>query len=282
MRYFVPRLQLGLLLPKQTRLEDKFGGVPWGLPRERWPNCRHCGKPQTLIAQVQHHPEWLDLGGPGRALYLFQCDGWWQSGCDTFSAVSGTNSCFILEGQELTNELTQPPSEVSHYPEARVLTWEENDDGISLESVPSFYDPTKIGLTTNLNLKLNWYGIRAGSVPQWPQGPQHCDLPGGFSNWRFLFQVSDQLDLPGPPPDPELLGSSLVEYRIISEDGSLRQIETNAIEPTWRNPEAPETIWHHPESGSWGYMVANLGMGTGHVFLSQNPTELVGAFSWQR
>jgi len=30
MKYFVPQLALGALLPPQTQLNDKFGGLPYG------------------------------------------------------------------------------------------------------------------------------------------------------------------------------------------------------------------------------------------------------------
>lgn len=62
MKYWVPDLLLATQLPPQQELEDKLGGLPWGLPEGLWPVCRSCGKPQSLLAQFTHHAERLDLG----------------------------------------------------------------------------------------------------------------------------------------------------------------------------------------------------------------------------
>ena len=70
MRSFLPTFQIATLAGEQTCLRSKLGGVPWGLPVERWPVC--CGQPQKLLAQLCHQPPMLDLGAPGAVLHLFQ------------------------------------------------------------------------------------------------------------------------------------------------------------------------------------------------------------------
>ena len=37
MRCFLPDIRLASELPEQEKLEDKLGGVPWGLPDDLWP-----------------------------------------------------------------------------------------------------------------------------------------------------------------------------------------------------------------------------------------------------
>jgi hypothetical protein len=63
MRYFVPDIRMPDELPPQCALEDKLGGLPWGLDPAGWPRCRDCGKSMSLLAQYAHHPERLDLAG---------------------------------------------------------------------------------------------------------------------------------------------------------------------------------------------------------------------------
>jgi hypothetical protein len=82
MRFFAPVLKLGTNMESQVQLEEKFGGLPWGLPANRWPNCRESGKPQSMIAQLKHHSEPLDLGKDGRVMFVFQCNHD-PGGCET-------------------------------------------------------------------------------------------------------------------------------------------------------------------------------------------------------
>src|SRR5262249_24124718 len=70
-KYFVPELAPHDELLAHPSFEDKFGGLPWGLPPERWPLCASCGGPQCLFvpcrasAEVivtrknQQHPSFL-------------------------------------------------------------------------------------------------------------------------------------------------------------------------------------------------------------------------------
>jgi hypothetical protein len=74
MRYFVPEIRLASELPTQACIQDKLGGLPWGVTASRWPMCSDCGKPQSLLAQFVHDASRLDLGRQGRALFLFQCN----------------------------------------------------------------------------------------------------------------------------------------------------------------------------------------------------------------
>jgi uncharacterized protein YwqG len=170
MRHFVPVLKLGSSLPAQTRLEDKLGGLPWGLPASRWPMCATCGEPQTLLAQLRHHAERLDLGKEGRVLILFQCNH--DPGmCETWSGGSGANACLILEAEELGHGLTPvPTADTTVEPEVRVVDWRE---GVDDESEPAM--ETKLG-----------------GIPSWIQG----DDEGPAKPWRWIAQLDSthQLD----------------------------------------------------------------------------------------
>ena len=92
MRCFVPDIRLAAELPEQTKLEEKFGGVPWGLDEELWPTCADCGKHQSLLAQLVHDDTRLNLGREGRVLLVFQCNH--SPGmCETETGGSGANAC---------------------------------------------------------------------------------------------------------------------------------------------------------------------------------------------
>jgi hypothetical protein len=216
MRYFVPQLAAvpevyrragwtysgrGAVkqLPDQFSLEGKFGGLPWGLPAERWPYCAFCHSPQSLIAQLRHERDRLDLGKTGRVLFVFQCNGD-QGRCPTWDMNSGANSCFVLDEEELTEGLSEPNWYVAPedhvdrwldenvFEEWRVLRWQEKEDGIPasypgffglLHALPEGYDEAQ---DTKFCSEV-FQGTKLGSVPFWLQFPK--DPPGG----RFLGQI---------------------------------------------------------------------------------------------
>ena len=200
MKYFIPELAPADDLPAQSLHEDKFGGLPWGLPAERWPTCASCGSPQSLLAQLRHHDDRLDLGKAGRVLFVLACND--DIGrCPTWDMNSGANSCFVVDQDELAEGLTLPP--VSHdfpqrrldrwldeqvHPEWRVAQWREGKDGIPeaypgffglMRGLPDGYDPKEYGSY--------WSAVpqetKLGSVPFWIQFPE---LPPGG---RFLGQI---------------------------------------------------------------------------------------------
>jgi hypothetical protein len=200
MKYFVPELAPEDEFPAQSVLEDKFGGLPWGLPSERWPLCVSCGSPQCLLAQLHHHRERLDLGKGGRVLLVFACNDDF-SRCPTWDMNSGANSCFVVDAEELGEGLTSP--QVSHgftqrrmdrwldeqvHPAWRLVRWREEDDGIP-ESYPGFFGLMH-GLPDGYDEKeyqSHWSQVpqetKLGSVPFWIQFP--VIPPGG----RFLGQI---------------------------------------------------------------------------------------------
>src|SRR5438045_2251707 len=96
MRYWVLELILGILHPDPpTRERDKFGGLPWGLPSDRWPGDAKGGYP--FFAQIAHAPERADLGRAGRTAYLF------MGGEETFGTV------VFVESAEDTSTPTPVP-----------------------------------------------------------------------------------------------------------------------------------------------------------------------------
>src|SRR5262249_28878341 len=86
-----------------------FGGLPVGLPEEKWPVCSECETPLSFLFQMQHHPERLPLGKEGRILYLFQCENGGE--CSTWELEGGCNQVLILEPEEITATTAPHPDE---------------------------------------------------------------------------------------------------------------------------------------------------------------------------
>jgi hypothetical protein len=139
-QYFVPDIRLTAELPPQFNLEEKLGGIPWGLPPDRWPACADCGKPQTLLAQFVHHPMRLDLNREGRCLFVFHCTQ--NPGmCDSWRGGGGANACFVIEPEDLLSALTPPPAKAATPErEARIVQWQEREDGVTAEQGAFFFD----------------------------------------------------------------------------------------------------------------------------------------------
>jgi len=194
MRHFAPVLKLGSALPAQVAIEEKFGGLPWGLSADRWPTCRECSKPQTLLAQLRHHPERLDLGKDGRVLFVFQCNH--DPGmCETWAGQSGANACFILDENELGTGLTAAPTpQTTVETEARVVAWQEGVDNDS--------DP-------EMRTKL-------GGIPSWIQG----DNEGPKEPWRWVGQFDSTHTLhDGSVCDAANYGDGGIAYIYIKDGG---------------------------------------------------------------
>jgi len=172
----LPVLKLGVLLPAQDRLEDKFGGLPWGFPRERWPKCRHCNAPQSFLAQLSHHSKRLDLGKKGRILHAFQCDT--PETCPNYEGDSGANAVVFLDAAELQTGITPAPHpEMAVYTETRVLEWKER----------ARLSNTETTLT--------------GGEPHWFQNEEDPPPP-----WKFALQMQFSYSFKGRAPSADELG----------------------------------------------------------------------------
>jgi hypothetical protein len=185
MRYFVPVLKLSEELGPQTALQDKLGGVPWGLTAGQWPKCVECGKSQSLLAQFVHDAERLDLGRAGRVMSVFHCGN--EAGdCATWEGGSGTNACVLSEPEELVAGLAELPMDMPPVErEARVVSWLERDDGLKAEVAAKFYsDAAYFALAEDVR---GWASsaTHLGGVPSWVQSPD--EAPEG---WRFVGQLS--------------------------------------------------------------------------------------------
>ena len=183
MTLHLPIQQLGVLLPPQQKLEDKFGGLPWGFPRERWPKCRHCNAPMNLLAQLSHHSRRLNLGKKGRILLAFQCDT--AETCPNYEGGSGANAVVFQEADELGSGVTPAPHpEMTVYTETRVVRWRER----------ARFSQTETTLT--------------GGRPHWFQNEEDPPPP-----WRFALQMQFHYYFRGRVPSADELGCEVRRER---------------------------------------------------------------------
>jgi hypothetical protein len=245
MRYFVPELALGVALAPQTAYQDKFGGLPWGLPPERWPICAKCGKPQTFLAQLRHDTERLDLGAEGRCVLVFQCAS--KPGtCDTWKAGSGANAVLFLDAGDMVAGLTSPPApDVWEENEVRVVFWGAHDDGIPAERYSFFFEePDYLTLDdqTMALLRLPYSSTKIGSVPSFVQSASEAPA----HPFRFVAQFDAFHEVRGEAPS---------KWRLASRT---------------------------PDGSGFYIAAANYGdMGTGYLFIDTSQETPAGLFFWQ-
>ena len=240
----LPVLKLGELLGPQAEFEDKFGGLPFGLPPSMWPTCSACGKHQTLLAQLRHDAVRLDLGRDGRVLHVFQCNH--DPGmCETWRGGSGANACFVVEPEDLTDDLTPwPETKPTIEREARIAGWRALDDGLTDAQAELFFDADRLFSLPEEVFSRPPNSSRLGGVPLWIQSPDEAPGPP----WAFIGQLDGSysfLEAPSRPMDG------------VYEDPSHRDGRTHFA-------EGP-----------------NFGSGIAYLFLDRSASPPRGWFFWQ-
>ena len=173
---------------------EHFGGVPLGLAPDRWPHCADCGKSQSLLAQLKHHAERLDLGGEGRVLLVFQC-GHDPGMCESWDQVAGANAAFVVAASELSQFPTPVPDDNPPLdPAIEIVDWIAHEDGIPESERASFMGDASLSAMTDEQRERPVAATRLGSVPVWIQNAD--EAPAG---WRFAGQLdsTDQVTYPG-------------------------------------------------------------------------------------
>ena len=185
MRYYVPDIRSIEELPPQSKFEEKLGGLPWGLPKGQWPNCKECGKSQSLLAQFIHEPPRLDLGRDGRVMSVFQCNH--DPGmCSSWEGGSGANACFISEPEDLMDGPTPlPTDEPLIEREARIMDWIVRNDKVCESSASNYFSEDKYLALGREGWRMPSSGTKLGSVPSWLQSPDEAPKDG----WRFVGQL---------------------------------------------------------------------------------------------
>ena len=283
MKYFVPELALGALLPPQTQLCDKIGGLPWGLPVEKWPLCRECGNPQTHLATFLHSAERLDLGAEGRAVLIFQCGhSPNETDCETSVADSGANAVVFLDAHELGSGLTQPPlpgtpKEV----EMRVREWVEQEDLVTEELEPYFYKTDGFWEFQEAHeavIDSIRDGARLGGVPDWVQNVE--DVPSTF---RFAAQLDMYYHFPDPLPTADAVGATISRWdKSIGQYGEYQVSKPAHSDPSLRGEIYVSDLTLERYGSGFDVEAAEFGDGgLGYLFIHPDPVAPRGVFLWQ-
>ncbi len=139
MRCFLPDIRLAAELPEQPKLEEKFGGVR-GVCR------RSAGRSVRIATSTSRSsPSWsttrpgsIWAGGPGAVRVSVQSPSRHVRVVDR--RKSGANACFVLEPEELTEELAPMPEDAPPRDlEVRVVGWREMDDGVTEDKALQFF-----------------------------------------------------------------------------------------------------------------------------------------------
>lgn len=284
MRSFVPSLQIAALAGEQTHLRSKLGGVPWGLPAERWPTC--CGQPQKLLAQLCHEPPMLDLGAPGAVLHLFQCLECLGIGEGENGSNEGT--AFVLDDSQLTDGLVRVPGYDAELDfggpligEFWLTGWQEEDDGIAPARLPEFLDEQEYWALQDEFPHLDWDDERQrthfGGGPRWTgNGPQTVP-PAPF---EFLGQLDTFLSLPGPAPAPDAVGCTVAEH---TEVNGKTVFSYRRPAPEQRRPNAPWNLVYRQGATEHRAEYANFGSdGTAYVFIDRTQAPPAVRWWWNR
>ena len=170
----------------------QFGGMPATFPQDRWPHCSFCNGALSFIAQFDHDLPALDLGAPGRSLYIFMCDH--DPGmCFTWEADKGGNACIVLEpGEKYSGPAYEIDAPQSRGP-AMIYRWLKRDDAltsqeaemVATQSLPSDLSPDE---RTEIHNKAR-YITHLGGIPHWIQSASEGDQPG----WEFVGQLESGL-----------------------------------------------------------------------------------------
>lgn len=300
MRNFIPELEVATLLPPQTCLIPKFGGLPWGLSLHLWPDCRECGRPMALLAQLPHMPPALDLGDPQWVLHLFQCT---TAGCSTWSYDEGCNAAFVTPRGLLSEGLSHHPAfpsldvheerhsgeissssakEFAMHGEIWIKGWREHEDEIPEHLHASYFDPDRFyKLPKELQFPHDFescLATKAGGAPYWTaNGPSGLpEIPG--APFEYLMQIDTHLCLRGPAPAPSLIGCDV--YFFHGDSG----METHSVSEADRKENAPWSVMHEARlNDQYAVEFANFGSdGVAYVFINRSAPRPEVLLFWNR
>ncbi len=264
MRHWMPKLVYGLNQPPQSELISKFGGLPWGLPVELWPNCKECGRPMHFLAQLTHQPPMLDIG-EDQVLHAFICN--FDSICSFWDADAGANAVTLLARNRLGTGLTPYPadrvpaeetdSQPTMFLDLHLQDWEAFDDHLTDDQLPLFYDPEAfwdlpddVAHPHDFDLVMS---NKAGPIPYWTgNGPSPR-----LANTEIILQVTgDNMPVFDTPPDRE---------SIVASYGNTPVDNVQILEPMFGQIDGGHSYVN------WANFCSD---GTGFIFREQTPNGL--------
>ena len=285
MIYYTPRFRLATLSAPQQQLCSKIGGAPRGLAADLWPRC--CGGYlQKLVAQLLHQPPMLDLGDPNAVLHLFQCPK-----CGGANDDDTGRAAFILDRRNLGDKPSTPDGYDEPVDggqpligEAFLEGFDQHDDGIPESRLPDFFDEKRLWRLHREHPEVNWFDYKSvnrfSGSPRWTgNGPGIFLGRGQFQwpNFQFLFQLGEEIWIPGQPPHPDDAGCPLFLY----DENDLQRTFEPA--PGKERKNAPFSISAIEGSEEWWFDYINLASdGTLFVFIDRATKPARVKWFWKR
>jgi hypothetical protein len=177
---------------------DRVGGLPIGLPDERWPHCGLCERPLAFIGQLTHDDERLDLGREGRVLYAFLCKNIESPECGYSAGVPGNEDgahAIVLVDSPGAKQAEAPAGLDALAEDLVVSAWRKEtetaaDDLVDflLYGAHAERPAPPIGW---LSKSHHWGGMKIGGVPAWIQDPVHNDTRPDSKHYRCVAQWAD-------------------------------------------------------------------------------------------
>lgn len=180
-----------------------FGGLPTGLPADRWPVCGECDAPLTPLLQIAAGP-WVPRIPADHVLLVFTCEG--PDVCSFWDPDEIANRCMIVARDELTDS-GPPPASVTDgrtriLPRLWVREWVPSEDGVTPEQAlavddrAQFWDlPEEISLPHGFDSA--WL-TKAGGAPYWTANGPSPEPPHPR---QLLLQIDTWLAVVEPPQD---------------------------------------------------------------------------------
>jgi hypothetical protein len=283
MKYFIPKFQIATISGKQTELKSKIGGVPWGLPPDRWPSC--CGHPQKLLAQFLHEPPILDLGAEGAVLHLFQC-----LECCGIDEGEG-KAAFILQEPDLGQGLVTVPGYDSVLDLGGPLIgefwmdgWAEADDNIPESRFSEFFDESSLWALHDEFPNIDWFASKErtkfGGSPRWTANGPMGAPPKSF---EFLCQIDCMLSFEGQPPTADEIGCNVTSYAGCDLQWKMADQITTLPKKGLVRPNAPWGLLYDSTCNKYSAEFTNLGSdGTLYVFINRTTQPHEVMWFWNR
>lgn len=173
-----------------------FGGVPYGLPAERWPVCAQCGVVMTPLLCLEPGP-WLPRVPEDHVALVFKCED--EGICDFWDGESGANACLLVSRAELAAQPLLLPADVVDgrtrlLPQVWVGAWEPSDDGLTAEQSEALDDPVRFwDLPEAIQFSHGFQTARltkAGGAPYWTGNGPDDDPPRPR---HLLFQIDSAI-----------------------------------------------------------------------------------------
>ncbi len=117
---------------------------------------------------------------------MMMCDLYSKQRCETWDGTYGANACFVLEPEEIENNLSIiPEDQPVPEKEMRIVNWTENNDDVIASEADAFSDSDKYFELEEEKFETISEETKLGSVPYWLEAPDEM-----LKDYRFVGQIN--------------------------------------------------------------------------------------------